>query len=428
MRVGVVGLWHLGSVTAACVAERFETLAFDPDSHVLDELEHGRPPISEPGLADLWRSGLDSGRLRVVRAREDLRTCDVTWITFDTPVDDDDVADVPYVENQVRQVMPYLRDGSAVLVSSQMPVGSTRALAHTFAAQFPDRHVTFAYSPENLRLGKALQVFRSPDRIVLGATDEKADAALLHLLGAFGPVERMGLESAEMTKHAINSFLALSVTFANEIAGICEHVGADAKEVERGLKTESRIGMGAYVGPGTAFAGGTLARDQAFLASIADRAAQPAVLLRAIRESNDSHKHWIENRLRARLGSLSGARVGLLGLTYKPGTDTLRRSEAVALARLLAIAGCEVRAFDPAVKSVTDDLPVSLVASPEEVFVDADAVVVCTPWPAFRELNPSFVDVMKEKTIVDPLRVLPHSFRGNGVWYAAVGLVTAGGA
>jgi UDPglucose 6-dehydrogenase len=189
----------------------------------------------------------------------------------------------------------------------------------------------------------------------------------------------MSVESAEMTKHAINAFLAISVTFINEIAALCEQVGADATEVERGLKTEARIGPKAYVSPGAAFAGGTLARDIVFLSGLGQTKGVATHLLSSVKASNDAHRHWAERRL---------AQVAIWGLTYKPGTDTLRRSSAVELCQWLASQGADVRAHDPAVKSLPAELAaqVHLADSALSAVEGASALIVATPWPEYREV------------------------------------------
>ena len=318
MRVCVVGLWHLGTVTAACLASVGHDvvgLDFEPDT--VAKLSAGQAPLFEPGLDALLQQGLADGRLRFsADPDEALAGAEVVWVTYDTPVDDDDRADVTYVVERVARLFPALEPGALVLISSQLPVGSTRRLEQVYAAAHPDRQVSFAYSPENLRLGKAISVFTQPDRVVAGvrnAADQQRVAALL------GPiterVEWMGVESAEMTKHALNAFLATSVTFINEVATLCEQVGADAKEVERGLKSEVRIGPRAYLGPGGAFAGGTLARDINFLSAIGAAHDRPTHLISAVRASNDAHKSWAGHRLEALLSSLAGRRIAVWGLT-----------------------------------------------------------------------------------------------------------------
>ena len=281
-----------------------------------------------------------------------------------------------------------LGDGTVVLVSSQLPVGSCRQLERIAKERAPHRRIFFACSPENLRLGKALEVFRNPDRVVVGVRSAHEREVISSL---FRPIteriEWMSVESAEMTKHALNSFLAISVTFANEIAALCEKLGADAKDVERGLKSEARIGRGAYLAPGAAFAGGTLARDVAFLNQLSVDAGIQAPLLQAVKPSNDNHRQWPHRKLEQVVGRLEGKTIAVWGLTYKPGTDTLRRSSAVELCRWLLDRGASVRAHDPAVAKLPHELSrIRLLASAEEAARGADALVVMTPCPQFREL------------------------------------------
>ena len=260
MKVVVHGFWHLGCVTAACLAAAGKrVVGLDPDAAVVESLRRGEPPIQEPGLPELLRAGLDAGRLDFTTdAAAALDGADVLWVAFDTPVDARDEADVGAVRARLDAVREAVRPGTLVLVSSQVPAGFTRALARDWALP----GVTYGYSPENLRLGSAIRVFQEPERVVIGLGDP-ADRPRAEAL--FAPyarrIEWMSIESAEMTKHAINAFLAASVAFANEVARLCERVGADASEVARGLKSEGRIGPKAYLAPGPAFAGGTLARD-----------------------------------------------------------------------------------------------------------------------------------------------------------------------
>ena len=271
MKVAVLGLWHLGSVTAACLAAAGHSVsAFDPAPGTVAALAAGRLPVAEPGLAELITRGIQLGALRFTSdLPAAVRDAEVVWITFDTPVDEDDVADVAFVERQVEAAFPYLAEGSVVLCSSQLPVGTIGRLEQAWLRAAGGRTVSFACSPENLRLGKAIDVFTNPDRIIVGVRDDRTRARVQALLQPITDrIEWMSVESAEMTKHAVNAFLATSVTFINELAALCERTGADAKEVERGLKTERRIGPHAYLSPGGAFAGGTLARDVTFLRSL----------------------------------------------------------------------------------------------------------------------------------------------------------------
>lgn len=392
MKVCVYGLWHLGTVTAACLASGgHDVTGLDPDARTIDALQGGKPPLFEPGLEDLVKQGLAQGRLRVTAdPAAAVSDADVVWITVDTPVDDEDRADVDSVVRGVSALFPHLRDGALVLISSQVPVGTTRRLEELFARDANGRTAGFAYSPENLRLGKAIEVFTRPDRVVAGVRSARDRDIVASLLEPFTrEIVWMSVESAEMTKHALNAFLATSVTFINEIAALCEQVGADASEVERGLKSEARIGPKAYLSPGGAFAGGTLARDVMFLSQLGRGTGVPTHLLSSVKTSNDAHRSWAERRLAELLGDVRGKTIAIWGLTYKPGTDTLRRSSAVELCRWLGEHGARVRAHDPAVRALPDTLgaTVTLAADPVEALDGASALVVATPWPAYRDVD-----------------------------------------
>lgn len=390
--IAVVGMWHLGPVTAACLASVGHTvIAIDEDPETVKALAQARTPVAEPQLAEMIARECESGRLRFSARFEDTAACPIVWIAYDTPVDENDVADVEFVHRQSMRILEYVGDATVFVVSSQMPAGSVARMEREFAPCAAGRCVRFAYAPENLRLGKAIQVFLQPDRVVLGVRDEPTRTALLAMYAPFTDrIEWMSVESAEMTKHAINAFLATSVCFINEIATLCEATGADALEVERGLKTDQRIGQRAYLHAGGAVGGGTLARDISFLRSLGQRAATPLPLIDGVHASNENHKTWLQRKIAEVLGELAGRTVAILGLTYKPGTDTLRRSSAVEAARWLNRKGVKVRAFDPQVTQLPEELKsvLSLGSDMHDTLRGADALVVMTPWPEFQALDP----------------------------------------
>jgi UDPglucose 6-dehydrogenase len=410
MNVTVLGLWHLGSVTAACCAKHFEVTGLDFDDALIAGLQQGRAPIAEPGLNELLATGLAKNSLRFTTdARAACAKADALWICYDTPVNDGDESDVAYVLERARRALPHLPEGALVLISSQLPVGSCAVLEK----ELPKLH--FACSPENLRLGKAIDAFEKADRAVVGIRTDAKRALLEQLFRPFAAqVLFMRTESAEMVKHALNSFLAVSITFINEIARLCEHAGADAKEVAAGLKSESRIGPRAYLGPGGPFAGGTLARDVVTLSKLGVARGESLSLIPAIKESNDLHRGWAFRKLQSRLGDVRGKTIAILGLVYTPNTDTLRRSNAVELCQQLVKAGARVIAFDPAIKKSSPELDgVTLAASAEAALAQADAAVVCTEWPAFRELNwPQTAAQMRRALLVDANRFLEKSLQG----------------
>lgn len=414
MKVCVLGMWHLGSVTAACVASlSHHVVGYDESLKTVDALRRCEPPVGEPGLSQLIQEQRQLGRLEFTNDLSSaVNGAAIIWVTYDTPVDVNDNADVDHVLSRVSATYPYVEADTLVLVSSQLPVGSVAKLKQRYGQESSNR-VFFASSPENLRLGKAIDAFLSPDRIVIGLHENDVATISPRLQELFGPLSAkillMGVESAEMTKNAINAFLATSVTFINEIAALCEAVGADAAEVERGLKTESRIGAKAYLGPGAAFAGGTLARDVQFLRATGLKCRKETPLFDGVFRSNEQHRKWPCERLRDVLGNLRDRRIAVWGLTYKPGTTTLRRSDAINLCRQLIEEGARVTAHDPVIHGPCPELgpEVALFEDPIDAAREADAVVVSTTWPQFRDLSlDALYSVLRRPVLIDATRFL----------------------
>lgn len=424
MQVVVYGLWHLGCVTAACLAAAGQrVIGLDRDPKVVEQLNRGQAPLHEPGLNDLIASGLASRQLAFTSdPAAALNNADVVWIAFDTPVNDEDEADVAYVRGELEAVAAWIPPGSLVLTSAQVPVGFTHSLEQTL----PVDGLRCAYSPENLRLGNALKSFQSPERVVVGIRAETDKPKLQALFAPFCQrIEWMSVESAEMTKHALNAFLATSVTFINELSRICEAVGADAKEVERGLKSEGRIGPRAYLAPGAAFAGGTLARDLGFLIHLGEQHQVGTPFFEGVKTSNIVHKNWVRDNVRRLLGPVAQPVVAVLGLTYKPGTSTLRRSTAVELCSWLSTAGIGVRAHDPAVDRLPGELEsvMTLCATPAEALRGSDVAVIATEWPIYRSLRAGqLLDWMRRPQVVDPNHFLADSMaEDTQITYIATG-------
>ncbi len=417
MKITVAGLWHLGCVTSACCARFFDVAGFDEDAGTVVRLNEGKAPLLEPGLDELIDAGISAGKLRFTNDCE--QACagtDLLWVTYDTPVNDDDETDVEFVLARIRRCVSALPQTAVVLISSQLPVGTCRQME----SEFPG--ITFAYSPENLQLGKAIQAFESAARIVIGTRDGKSQPVLAEVLSRFcANLLWMRTESAEVVKHGLNSFLALSIAFINELAVVCEHTGADAKEVSMGLKSDARIGPRAYLSSGGAFAGGTLARDIVSLTKLAKEKDLRLGVISAVKPSNDWHRGWALRRIVERLGSLKGRRITLLGLVYKPGTNTLRRSSALELARAAVALGASVRAYDPAVSSLEDEC-VQLADSAISAARDSDALVVCTEWPEFRAIDwRRVIEAMKRPLVLDANRFLERELAVTRAEYLSVG-------
>jgi UDPglucose 6-dehydrogenase len=411
-----------------------DVIGLDFEAKTATSLQAGKPPLFEPGLEELLREQLASGRLRFTSSATDAfgetgsqpETGIVLWVTHDTPITQEDSADVDFVVEQVVRVFPNLNSGDLVLISSQVSVGTTRTLERRFAAMHPGRHVSFAYSPENLRLGSAITSFTRPDRVIVGIRSEADRMRIAKLLETFAPrIEWMSIESAEMTKHSLNAFLATSVSFINEVAVLCEKVGADAKDVERGLKTESRIGPKAYLSPGPAFAGGTLAREISTLVRLGLENGVPTHLLEGVIESNHEHQHWACRRLTEAMGDLRGRIVAIWGLTYKPGTDTLRRSGSLALCKWLCARGTSVRAHDPVVHELPPELAgqMVLLQDPLATLEKADALVVATPWKDYLSVGTdAILSRMDYAVVLDPARLLAQTLGADPrIHYITVG-------
>jgi UDPglucose 6-dehydrogenase len=427
MRVAVLGLWHLGSVTSACIASAgHHVVAWDPDPVAVTALSEARAPVAESGLNELLSEVLAAGRLVLaVDLATAVHDADIIWITFDTPIDDADRADVESVIRHVHAALPHAKDGALVLMSSQLPVGTSARIEREAGTLAAGRRVRVACCPENLRLGKAIDVFMHPDRVVVGVRSDADREAIARLFASItSRIEWMSVESAEMTKHAINAFLAASVAFINEIAVICERSGADAKEVERGLKTDSRIGPGAYLSPGGAFAGGTLARDLALLDAKAAEFGLRMPLLDGVQESNRTHAMWSYRTLVATVAPIANRRIAVWGLTYKPGTDTLRRSLSVELCRRLVREGARVAVFDPLVRKLPQEIGgIEMCADAISAATLADAVVVGTPWTVFRDVTAeALLAVSPHPTVIDPGRFLDFTLGSDPrVRYLSVG-------
>jgi UDPglucose 6-dehydrogenase len=413
MRVCVFGLGHLGSVTAACVAAQgHEVVGLDPDATVVASLEASEPPVLEPGLPELLRRHRPQFTTDPGAA---LAGADVLWLADDTPVDEEDAADVDWVLARAQAVVRHASEGTLVVVSSQLPVGSVASLERAHPL------LRFACMPENLRLGTAVDSFQHPSRIVVGMRGEPDERVRPLLTPHEDRIIWMSIEAAELTKHALNAFLATSIAFANEIACICEASHADAREVELGLRSDPRVGEQAYLSAGSPFSGGTLGRDLQYLRGLGCEQGRATILLDAVVRSNDEHSMWV----RRRLEQAEPGVVAVWGLAYKPGTDSIRRSDAVSLCEWLLARGTTVRAHDPAARELPAEIRerMTRTAGPIEAAEGADALVVAVAWSEYRSVAAdAVVASMARPFVLDPARVTAETLgRHPDVLYRTVG-------
>ena len=430
MNLCVAGLWHLGCVTAACMSDlgAYVTGITD-DTNTINNLNNGHAPIFEPGLDDLIQKNLSEGKLKFSDdVKNSVVNSDYIWVCYDTPVDENDNADEKFVLDKIFELVNFMNDRQGLLISSQLPAGTAKKIESYIASL--NKKIPVCYSPENLRLGNAIEIFKHPDRIIAGTRtkdDREFFARLLNLIPS--EVIWMRTESAEMAKHAINAFLATSVAFINELSQICEDEGADAREVSKALKSESRIGPKAYLSPGGAFAGGTLARDLRYILKKADASNFAAEFFNGVIKSNDRHKNWVYAHTKNVLGEISNKKIFVLGLTYKTGTDTLRRSQSLETIFKFHDSGANVKAYDANVKTIPDDIAniMQISTQPEKDIIESDCIVVFSYNPENNALNDktiiNAVLSMKNPVIIDQNGIFFKDFAENpNVKYFSVGL------
>lgn len=400
-----VGVWHLGSVYSACLAELGYTMVgVDRDKNKVDNLNQAVPPLFEPGLGELILENIRRNRLSyTVDLQAALAGTGLVIIAFDTRVDANDEVDLSEVYDTAAELAEWLEKGSIIVVSSQVPVGTCEEIKSLISQKRPSLDFDVACVPENLRLGQAIDRFMNPERIVIGADN---DSTLDRVEGFFSvlkaPKIRMSLRSAEMTKHALNAFLATSISFINEIANLCDDVGADALKVAEALRLDSRIGPKAMLKPGLGFAGGTLARDLRVLQKLGGNVGYETRLVNSVLEVNRQQNRMIAGKLRKVYGSLENLAVGVLGLTYKAGTSTLRRSASLEIIRDLTDGGASVRAYDPKadLREIQGHREFEFCSDPLTVAEGSDALVFVTDWPEFKELDFSRIKSLMEKPVV----------------------------
>ena len=387
--VAVVGLSHLGCVLAAAWSRLGHSVAaVDFDEAVIDGLRNGNPPIFEPGLAEALSGASAAGRLTFSVDPGAVSQSPYVFLSYDTPVRADDSSDVTLLDEAIEALLPHLRTNAVLIVSSQLPVGTAREYRRKVQAFDPSLDV--AYSPENLRLGDAIRCYLEPGHVIIGSDAARIGEVVSALFEPMGArIVTMDLPSAEMAKHCINTFLATSVTLANQWADVCTAMGGNYAEVAAAVKLDHRIGPNAYLTPGLGFSGGTLGRDLQVLSSLHEAGKVEAPLFGEIWRYNASRPQVVRSMLEEAMGDISSSSICLLGMTYKAGTSTLRRSVAVQVAEDLALTGCKLTAYDPQAEwdSVTLPASLSICGTAYDAASGSDAVVVLTEWPEFRTLD-----------------------------------------
>lgn len=390
-KIAILGLWHLGEIYSASLAELGHAVTgISEDSALIDNFKKAIPPLPEPELGELIQKNFLGNRLNFSTNFEEIENCNVLWLAFDTPVDDEDDVDLGPIWQNLEKALPFINDQSLIVISSQIPIGTSRKICEFIKAKRPTLNFNYAYTPENLRLGEAVKCFFSPTRIIIGADDENS---LLKLKEIFSGLKTEFLEmspaSAEMSKHAINSFLATSVSFINDIADACEKTGADVLSVTRALRSEPRIGPKAFLDAGLGFSGATLGRDLKILMGLAREKKLDLPVISNVFAKNESRKNAAISKIKNHLNSITDKTIGVFGLTYKVGTKTLRRSRSMEIAKELKKLGAILKLHDPEAEEseVSTYGQFDFSKDPYKTAEGADAVIFITPWPNFKNLD-----------------------------------------
>ncbi len=427
-RIAVIGCWHQGVVAAACLADLgYDVLGADHDGKRVASLNAGKAPLFEPGLDKLLQKAARSGRLKFTTdvANAVIGIRDVL-IMFDTPVDEKDQSDLSEIFSTAAEIAPQLENDTVLFVTAQVPVGTCDQIAAILREKNPSVKFGIAYSPENLRLGQAIDRFVDPAMPVIGADDARTLDRVEQLLA---PLKvnwaRVNLRTAEMAKHALNAFLATSVAFANEIGNLCDEVGADGKRLAEVLRMEERVGRKAMLFPGLGFSGGTLARDMQTLRGLGRQYGLDTPMLDGIWESNRIQNRLVVRKLKKAIGKLDNVPVAVLGLTYKPDTSTLRRSVALEIIGDLLKAGMKVSAHDPMADrgEVAAQTGFKFCEDVYEALKGAQAMVLITGWADYRKLDFKRVKkAMARPVIIDVNNMLDaDKLKSLGFTYLDIG-------
>ena len=432
MRFAMIGTGYVGLVSGACFADfGHYVTCVDKDADRIAALRRGIMPIYEPGLAELVATNLRAGRLDfATELSPSVREAAAVFIAVGTPSRrGNGHADLSYVHAAAREIATAVAGFTVVITKSTVPVGTGDEVERIIAQARPDADVAVVSNPEFLREGAAIQDFKHPDRIVLGSDDVRAREVMTELYRPLylnaAPILHTSRRSAELIKYAANAFLATKITFVNEIAELCEKVGADLQEVARGVGLDNRIGSKfLHAGPG--FGGSCLPKDALALIKTAQDYGSPLRVIEAVVAVNDERKRGLGRKVAAALGgTVRGKTVAVLGLTFKPNTDDMREAPSIALITALQDMGATVRAYDPAGMEQARQVLGNVVYSdgPYDCAQGADALVIVTEWEQFRALDLDTLKRAMARPVVVDLRNIyrPEEMERLGFVYARVG-------
>ena len=431
MNICIVGTGYVGLVTGACLAEYgMNLICVDNDRQKIELLRQGKVTIHEPGLEDLVTKNIREGRLSFsMNIEESVKSSLVIFIAVGTPSNDDGSADLQFVEEVAKEVGHHMNGYKVVVIKSTVPVGTCRRLKQLIKEnQTQPIPFDIVSNPEFQREGSAIEDFMRPDRVTIGTESEQAIAIMKDIYSALYLIETpfvvTSLETAEMIKYAANTFLAAKVSFINEIANLCEVMGADVHHVARAMGLDGRIGK-KFLHPGPGFGGSCFPKDTRALLRMAQERGYPFKILDAVIKVNEEQKKRMINKIVEKVGDLKGKTIGILGLSFKPNTNDIRESSSIAIIQGLLEMGAKIKAFDPtAMEEAKAILPeIEYGKDAYDVAKGVDALVLATEWNQFRRLdlqrikgqlkNPIFIDL---RNVYDP-----DQMRQLGFIYCGVG-------
>ncbi|WP_276496867.1 UDP-glucose dehydrogenase family protein [Pontibacter litorisediminis] len=439
MRIAVVGTGYVGLVTGTCFAEvGIEVTCVDIDEKKIANLRQGILPIYEPGLEEMVERNAQKGRLSFstdLSGVVESCGCEAVFIAVGTPPGEDGSADLQYVLAVARQIGRSLQGYTVVVTKSTVPVGTARkvrqAIEEELEARGADIPFDVASNPEFLKEGAAIEDFLKPDRIVVGVQSERAEQVMRKLYKPFlmngHPLIFMDIPSAEMTKYAANAMLATKISFMNDVANLCELMGADVNMVRRGIGSDARIGN-KFIYPGIGYGGSCFPKDVKALIRTASENGYQMRVLKAVEEVNERQKSVLFDKIHSHFqGELAGRTFAVWGLSFKPKTDDMREAPSLVLIEKLLGAGAKVRAYDPvAMKEARHTLGESIEYGKDEyeTLIDADALLLVTEWPEFRSPNFNVVGkLMREKTVFDGRNIYDaQEMRERGFSYYGIGV------
>lgn len=439
MKIVVIGTGYVGLVTGTCFADvGIDVVCIDVDTKKIDNLKKGIMPIYEPGLEEMVIRNHEKGRLHFSTSlKENLADADVAFIAVGTPPGEDGSADLKYVLAVAREIGASINDYIVVVTKSTVPVGTASKVRAAVQEELTKRGMSLEFdvasNPEFLKEGAAIEDFKKPDRIVVGVESRKAEEVMRRLYKPFllngHPIIFMDVPSAEMTKYAANAMLATKISFMNDIANLCEIMGADVNLVRRGIGSDPRIGN-RFIYPGIGYGGSCFPKDVKALIKTAQDNGYHMRILNAVEDVNNDQKSVLFSKIVKQFnGELKGKTFAVWGLSFKPNTDDMREAPSLVIIEKLLAAGANVKAYDPvAMHEAKKDLgeQIEYAKDSDEALIDADALLIITEWPEFRTPNFKVMGkLMKNKLVFDGRNIYDLAeMKENGFEYHCIGVNT----